>query len=97
MGRGGLSDAAIKARDTRLGGTQGVERAMFFAYHIVPEGGHAGQALEKGTCTAPNVEAAKRHVQTVPAPNVAGKSGLEVILQDSAGAEIWRGPYSGSG
>ena len=70
---------------------------MFFAYHIVPEGGHAGQALERGTCAAPNVEAAKQHVQTVPAPNVAGKSGLQVILLDSAGAEIWRGPYSGSG
>jgi hypothetical protein len=68
---------------------------MLFAYHIVPNGGHMGQALEWGTCTAPDTEAATRHVQTVAAPGVAGKSGLEVILLDSAGAEIWRGPYLG--
>ena len=48
----------------------------FFAYHIVPRGGHKGQALESGTCNAPDIEAAKRHVQTVPAPSVAEKSGL---------------------
>ena len=68
----------------------------FFAYHLVPRGGHKGQALESGTCNAPDIEAAKRHVQTVPAPSVAEKSGLAVILQDSGGAEIWRGPYLGA-
>jgi hypothetical protein len=66
----------------------------FFAYHIVPMGGHRGQAVESGTCNAPDVEAAKRHVQTVSAPSVV-KTGLEVILQDSGGVEIWRGPYLG--
>jgi hypothetical protein len=68
---------------------------MLFAYHIVLQGGHMGQALERGTCNAPDIEAAKRHVQTVTAPSVAGKSGLEVILLDSAGAEVWRGRYLG--
>jgi len=68
---------------------------VFFAYHIVPRGGHMRQALERGTCTVPDVELAKRHVQTVRAPSVAGKSGLEVVLQDSGGAEVWRGPYLG--
>jgi hypothetical protein len=68
---------------------------VFFAYHIVATGGHMRQALESGTCTAPDVELAKRHVQTVAAPSVARKSGLEVILRDSGGAEVWRGPYLG--
>jgi hypothetical protein len=68
---------------------------VFFAYHIVPRGGHMRRALESGSCTAPDVELAKRHVQTVAAPSVTGKSGLEVILQDSEGAEVWRGPYLG--
>ena len=54
---------------------------MFFAYHIVPSGGHMRQALESGACTAPDLQVAKLHVQTVPAPSVAGKFGLEVILQ----------------
>jgi hypothetical protein len=68
---------------------------VIFAYHIVPRGGHMRQALESGFCTAPDVEVAKRQVQTVRAPSVAGKSGLEVILQDRRGTEIWRGPYLG--
>jgi hypothetical protein len=66
----------------------------FFAYHIVPMSGHRGQAVESGTCTASDIEAAKRHVQTLSAPSVV-KTGLEVILQDSGGVEIWRGPYLG--
>jgi hypothetical protein len=68
---------------------------VFFAYHIVPRGGHMRQALESGACTAPDLQVAKLHVQTVPAPSVAGKFGLEVILQNSEGAEVWRGPYLG--
>jgi hypothetical protein len=68
---------------------------VFFAYHIVPKGGQMRQALERGTCTAPDIQLAMRQVQTVRAPSVAGKSGLEVVLQDSRGAEIWRGPYLG--
>jgi hypothetical protein len=67
----------------------------FFAYHIVPSGGHRGQAYESGTCNASDIEAAKRHVQTVSAPSVV-QTGLEVILQDNGGVEIWRGPYLGS-
>jgi hypothetical protein len=69
---------------------------MIFGYHIVPRGGHAGQAFDRGSVKAPDVEAARRIVQTVAAQNVAGKSGLEVILQDSGGSEIWRGPYLGA-
>ena len=68
---------------------------VVFAYHIVPRGGHMRQALESGACTAPDLQVAKLHVQTVPASSVAGKFGLEVILQNSEGAEVWRGPYLG--
>jgi hypothetical protein len=82
-------------RSNMLSGKQHGAEPVFFAYHIVPKGSHTGQALERGTCNAPEIVAAKRHVQTVAAPSVAGKSGLEVILLDSGGAEIWRGPYLG--
>jgi hypothetical protein len=68
---------------------------MFFSYLIVPKGDQAGQALTGGHLSIGNLEKAKRHVQTVPAPNVAQHGELEVILLDHAGLEIWRGPYLG--
>jgi hypothetical protein len=68
---------------------------MLFSYHIVRKDSHAGQALESGSFNASDAESARRHAQTVVAPSVAGKSGLEVILQDGGGTEMWRGPYMG--
>ena len=38
---------------------------------------------------------AKKHVQTVSAPNVTGQSNLEVVLRDMLGNEICRVPYLG--
>ena len=37
----------------------------------------------------------KQHVQTVAAHGVVATPGLEVILHDGTGKEIWRGPYLG--
>jgi hypothetical protein len=67
-----------------------------FSYEIVPADGHAGQAVARGSLYIADVESAKRHVQTVLAPDVPVQPGLEVILHDSMGSEIWRGPYVGS-
>jgi hypothetical protein len=49
-------------RSNMLSGKQHGAEPVFFAYHIVPKGGHTGQALERGTCNAPEIVAAKRHV-----------------------------------
>ena len=68
---------------------------MVFTYLIVPEGGHAGQALVRGSLYASDIETAKRHAQAGFAPGVAAKPGLEVVLLDHQGEEIWRGPYLG--
>jgi hypothetical protein len=69
---------------------------MVFSYYIVPSGGDVRQALINGNLYAADVESAKRHVQTVTAHGVVPGPGLEVILLDSRGVEIWRGPYFGS-
>ena len=69
---------------------------VIFSYRIVPSGGDTAQALITGTVYIGDVESAKRHVQTVNAPGVVPQSGLEVILQDMLGSEIWRGAYLGS-
>ena len=68
---------------------------MVFTYYIVPAGGHAGQELVSRSLYIGDIESAKRHVQTVTAHGVVAKPGLEVILQDGTGREIWRGPYLG--
>ena len=52
--------------------------------------------LATGSLYIADLESAKRHVQTVLAPGVVAEPGLEVILQDVLGAEIWRGPYLGA-
>jgi hypothetical protein len=70
---------------------------LIFVYYIVPRGGGVTDALVRANLHTPTVEVAKRYVQTVTAPQVAGQSDLEVILFDTNGAEIWRGPYLGSG
>jgi len=69
---------------------------IVFSYRIVPSGGGKDQALITGTLYIADVESARRHVQTVSAPDVVPQSGLEVILQDMLGSEIWRGPYLGA-
>ena len=43
-----------------------------------------------------SLETAMKHVQTVRASNVAGRSDLEVILRDMLGNEICRVPSLGS-
>ena len=68
---------------------------LFFAYSIVPTG-QDQQRLVTGVLYASSLEEAKHHVQTLNAPAIAGKSGLEVILRDIGGSVIWRGPYLGS-
>jgi hypothetical protein len=68
---------------------------LFFAYSIVPAG-QDQQPLVSGILYTSSLETAKRHVETINAPAVAGKSDLEVILRDIGGSVIWRGPYLGS-
>ena len=68
---------------------------MVFIYHIVPRGGTEGQALVVGNLYVNDVETALGYVQTVTAPQLAGKSDLEIVLHDIRGVEIWRGPYLG--
>ena len=68
---------------------------MLYSYIIAPQGGHEGQAFAAGNIEADNFAMARGTAQTITAPAVVGKSGLEVILFGSGGAEIWRGPYVG--
>jgi hypothetical protein len=63
---------------------------LFFIYYIVPAGGGEGDALAWGNLMTANVEAATQYVEGVTAPNMQGRSGLEVILQDARGNEIFR-------
>ncbi len=69
---------------------------MLFSYRIVSGGSHRGHVLATGSLYIADVESAKRHVQTVTAHGIVAESGVEVILQDVMGTEIWRGPYFGS-
>ena len=65
-------------------------RTLFFIYYIVPAGGDERDALVQGNLMTTSVAAATQYVQGVTAPNVQGRSGLEVILQDGQGNEIFR-------
>jgi hypothetical protein len=69
---------------------------LIFIYHVVPQGGTEGQALVVGNLYVSDVETAIGYVQTVTAPQLAGKAGLEIILQDARGNEVWRGRYRGN-
>jgi hypothetical protein len=51
--------------------------------------------LATGSLYITDLESAKRHVQTVLVPGIAFEPGLEVILHDLKGRELWRGPYLG--
>jgi predicted acyltransferase len=79
-----------------LSESRGRSAMLWFSYQIILGGG-TGQALVSGSVYIADVESAKRHVQTVTAPgaNIVGRSDLDVILRDSTGSEIWRGPYLG--
>jgi hypothetical protein len=66
---------------------------MFLTYLIVPDGGHADQALVRGSLYTGDIETAKRHAQAGFAPGVEAKPGLEVVLLDDQDREIWRGSY----
>ena len=61
-----------------------------FIYYIVPAGGGEGDALVRGNLWTATVETAKQYAPGVTAPNVKDRSGLEVILQDQHGNEIFR-------
>ena len=63
---------------------------MLFTYYIVPAGGGEGDALVRGNLWTATVETAKNYVPGVTAPEVKDRSGLEVILQDQQGNEIFR-------
>jgi hypothetical protein len=65
-------------------------RTLLFIYYIVPAGCGAGDALARGNLLTATVQVAKEYVQGVTAPNVRDRSGLEVILQDPQGNEIFR-------
>ena len=66
-----------------------------FSYQIVPGGG-TGQVLATGSLYIVDVERAKRYVQTVIVHGLFAVPGMQVILQDQMGTEIWRGPYLGA-
>ena len=66
-----------------------------FSYHIVPNGGTRAEALVNGSLYTGSLETAMKHVRTVSAPNLTGRSNLEVILRDMRGNEICRVPYLG--
>jgi hypothetical protein len=51
--------------------------------------------LATGSLYIADLESAKRYVQTVTVPGVVAELGLEVVLRDLMGREIWRGPYLG--
>jgi len=70
---------------------------VLFTYSIVPKGGTERDALVRGTLYASNLNAAKRYVPTATSISVSGRADLEVVLSDSNGNEVWRGPYKGEG
>jgi len=66
------------------------------SYYIVPAGGDERDALVRGNLWTATAEAATQYVQGMTAPNVQGRSGLEVILQDVQGNELFRCRYKSS-
>ena len=65
-------------------------RTLLFTYYIVPAGGGEEDALVRGNLWTATVQAAKDYMQGVTAPSVKDRSGLEVILQDQQGNELFR-------
>jgi hypothetical protein len=77
-----------------IAGISSGEGEMVWSYEIVPVGGH--QRLAAGNFTAPDLEAAQQHAQTVNELHVSASAELDVRLLDGAGNEVWRGTYLGS-
>jgi len=77
-----------------IAGISSGEGEMVWSYEIVPVGGH--QRLAAGNFSAPDIEAARQHAQTVNEPHVSASAELDVRLLDGAGNEVWRGSYLGS-
>ena len=75
--------------------SSGIMPSLVFSYQIVPKD-NPTKVLVNGALWVSSVDAAKRYVQSARSSIVAGRSDLEVILRDSRGSEIWRGPYLGS-
>ena len=65
-------------------------RTLLFIYYIVPAGGGEGDALVQGNLWTATAQTAKQYAPGLTAPNVKDRSGLEVILQDQHGNEIFR-------
>jgi hypothetical protein len=66
---------------------------MAWSYEIVPVGGR--HRLAGASFDAPDLEAARRYVETVYEPNVTAEAELDVRLLDGSGREVWRGTYVG--
>ena len=66
---------------------------MQWSYEIEFVGGH--HRLADGSFDAPDIEAAKHHVQTVYERTVSAKAELDVRLLDGFGREVRRGTYVG--
>ena len=66
---------------------------MQWSYEIVLVGGH--HRLADGSFDAPDIEAAKHHVQTVYERTVSAEAELDVRLLDGFGREVRRGTYVG--
>jgi hypothetical protein len=92
LDRAGLSVRLPTACPLHYSGTTELcwARTLLFIYYIVPAGGGEGDALVRGNLWTATVEAAKNYVPGVTAPEVKDRSGLEVILQDRQGNEIFR-------
>jgi hypothetical protein len=69
------------------------EEAMQWSYEIEFVGGH--HRLADGSFDAPDIEAAKHHVQTVYERTVSAEAELDVRLLDGFGREVRRGTYVG--
>jgi hypothetical protein len=70
---------------------------LVFIYYIVPAGGGEEDALVRANLMTASVAAATEYVKGVTAPNVQGRTDLEVILQDGRGNEIFRCRHRGNG
>ena len=69
---------------------------MVLSYWIVRRDAQASDALVSGHVYVATMEAAIRHVRSLPVPAGTASAELEIILH-RGGNEIWRGPYDPGG
>lgn len=69
---------------------------MILSYWIVRRDGQASDALVSGHLHVATIEAAIRHVRSLPLPAGTSPDELEIILHRGH-SEIWRGPYDPGG